>query len=74
MNPAEAIAANLARLSYNASLRARAALRRAAARLSVGQVRRIFLKTAIGLRSAEAIACARRCRSSQLTGWWTQKE
>ena len=38
MNPAEAIAANLARLSYNASLRARAALRRAAARLSVGQV------------------------------------
>jgi len=39
MNPAEAIAANLARLSYNASLRARAALRRAAARLSVGQVK-----------------------------------
>ena len=38
MNPAEAIAANLARLSYNASLRARAALRRAAARLTVGQV------------------------------------
>ena len=38
MNPAEAIAANLARLSYNASLRARAALRRAAARLSIGQV------------------------------------
>jgi hypothetical protein len=21
----------------------------------------------------EAIACARRCRSSRLTGWWTQK-
>ena len=38
MSPAEAIAANLARLSYNASLRARAALRRAAARLSIGQV------------------------------------
>jgi hypothetical protein len=23
---------------------------------------------------SEAIACARRCRSSQLTGWWTRKE
>jgi hypothetical protein len=22
---------------------------------------------------SEAIACARRCRSSQLTGWWNQK-
>jgi hypothetical protein len=22
---------------------------------------------------SEAIACARRCRSSQLTRWWTQK-
>ena len=43
MNPAEAIAANLARLSYNASLRARAALRRAAARLSIGQVSPISL-------------------------------
>ncbi len=38
MNPAEAIAANLARLSYSASLRAKAALRRAASKLSVGQV------------------------------------
>jgi hypothetical protein len=36
----QAIAANLARLSYNASLRARAALRRAAARLTVGQVKK----------------------------------
>jgi hypothetical protein len=23
---------------------------------------------------SEAIACARRCRSSRLTGWWTRKE
>jgi hypothetical protein len=23
---------------------------------------------------SEAVACARRCRSSQLTGWWTPKE
>jgi hypothetical protein len=23
---------------------------------------------------SEAIACARRCRSSPLTGWWIQKE
>jgi hypothetical protein len=23
--------------------------------------------------NSEAIACARRCRSSQLTGWWTRK-
>jgi hypothetical protein len=23
---------------------------------------------------SEAIACARRCRSSRLTRWWTQKE
>jgi hypothetical protein len=23
---------------------------------------------------SEAIACARRCRSSRLAGWWTQKE
>jgi len=38
MNPAEAIAANLARLSYSASLRAKAALRRAASKLSVAQV------------------------------------
>ncbi len=43
MNPAEAIAANLARLSYNASLRAQAALRRAAQRLSVHEVARLAL-------------------------------
>jgi hypothetical protein len=24
--------------------------------------------------TVEAIACARRCRSSRLTGWWTRKE
>jgi hypothetical protein len=24
--------------------------------------------------TSEAVACARRCRLSQITGWWTQKE
>ena len=43
MNPAEAMAANLARLSYTASLRAQAALRRAAQRLSVSEVARLAL-------------------------------
>ena len=43
MNPAEAMAANLARLSYSASLRAQAALRRAAQRLSVSQVAKLAL-------------------------------
>ena len=43
MNPAEAMAANLARLSYNASLRAQAALRRAAQRLSVSEVAKLAL-------------------------------
>jgi solute carrier family 35 protein F5 len=43
MNPAEAIAANLARLSYSASLRAQAALRRAAQRLTVHEVARLAL-------------------------------
>jgi len=43
MNPAEAIAANLSRLSYNASLRAQMALRRAANRLTVWEVFKISL-------------------------------
>ena len=43
MNPAEAMAANLARLSYSASLRAQAALRRAAQRLSVSEVAKLAL-------------------------------
>ena len=43
MNPAEAIAANLSRLSYSASLRAQLALRRAANRLTVGEVVKIAL-------------------------------
>jgi len=40
-NPADALYANLARLSYNASLRAQAALRRAAARLTMAEVARL---------------------------------
>lgn len=43
MNPAEAMAANLARLSYNASLRAQAALQRAAQRLSISSVAKLAL-------------------------------
>lgn len=43
MNPGEAVAANLARLSYSASLRAQAALRRAAQRLTVFEVSRLAL-------------------------------
>jgi len=43
MNPAEAMAANLARLSYNASLRAQAALRRAAQRLPLSAVAKLAL-------------------------------
>ena len=42
MNPAEAIAANLSRLSYNASLRAQMALRRAANRLTVWEVFKVL--------------------------------
>ena len=38
MHPADALYANLARLSYNASLRAQAALRRAASRLTIKEV------------------------------------
>jgi hypothetical protein len=30
--------------------------------------------TAMQLRNSEAITCARRCQSSWLTRWWTQKE
>ena len=43
MNPTEAMAANLARLSYNASLRAQAALRRAAQRLPLSAVAKLAL-------------------------------
>ncbi len=43
MNPSDALYANLARLSYNASLRAQAALRRAASRLTIGEVMRLAL-------------------------------
>jgi hypothetical protein len=28
----------------------------------------------ISIEKSEAIACARRCRSSWLTAWWTRKE
>ena len=43
MHPADALYANLARLSYNASLRAQAALRRAASRLSISEVIQLAL-------------------------------
>ena len=43
MNPAEALSANLARLSYNASLRAQAALQRAASRLTIKEVVQLAL-------------------------------
>ena len=43
MNPAEAIAANLSRLSYNASVRAQQALKRAASRLTVQEVAKLSL-------------------------------
>ena len=43
MNPGEAMAANLARLSYNATLRAQAALRRAAQRLTLQEVAKLAL-------------------------------
>jgi solute carrier family 35 protein F5 len=43
MNPGDALYANLARLSYNASLRAQAALRRAASRLTVREVLQLAL-------------------------------
>ena len=43
MHPADALYANLARLSYNASLRAQAALRRAASRLSIKEVVQLAL-------------------------------
>lgn len=43
MNPADAIAANLSRLSYNASLRAQRALRRAVSRLTVKEVAQLAL-------------------------------
>ena len=43
MNPAQAISANLSRLSYNASLRAHSALRRAASRLTAREVMKLSL-------------------------------
>lgn len=43
MDPADALYANLARLSYSASLRARAALERAASKLSVEEVLKLAL-------------------------------
>ena len=43
MNPAQAISANLSRLSYNASFRAHAALRRAASRLTAREVMKLSL-------------------------------
>ena len=43
MNPAQAISANLSRLSYNASLRAHSALRRAASRLTAKEVMKLSL-------------------------------
>ena len=43
MNPREAMAANLARLSYNASLRAQAAIRKAAQRLTLHEVAKLAL-------------------------------
>ena len=43
MNPGEALAANISRLSYNASLRAHAALRRAASRLTAKEVMKLSL-------------------------------
>ena len=47
MNAAEAITANLSRLSYNASLRAHAVLRRAASRLTAREVMKLSLAFAI---------------------------
>ena len=43
MNPAQGISANLSRLSYNASLRAHAALRKAASRLTTKEVMKLSL-------------------------------
>ena len=43
MNPAHAISANLSRLSYNASIRAHSALRRAASRLTAREVMKLSL-------------------------------
>jgi len=43
MNPAHAMSANLSRLSYNASLRAHSALRRAASRLTAKEVMKLSL-------------------------------
>ena len=43
MNPAHALSANISRLSYNASLRAHSALRRAASRLTAKEVMKLSL-------------------------------
>ena len=50
MNPAQAISANLSRLSYNASLRAHSALRRAASRLTAREVMKLSLAFTIPCR------------------------
>jgi hypothetical protein len=34
----------------------------------------LFERHCHATEKSEAIACARRCRSSRLTRWWTQKE
>jgi hypothetical protein len=33
----------------------------------------LFERHCHAIEKSEAIACARRCRSSRLTGWWIQK-
>jgi hypothetical protein len=33
-----------------------------------------FEKNCCATEKSKATACVKRCRSSQLTGWWTQKE
>jgi hypothetical protein len=34
----------------------------------------LFERNCHATEKSEAIACARRCRSHRLAGWWTQKE
>jgi hypothetical protein len=34
----------------------------------------LFERHCYATEKSEAIACVSRCRSSQLTGWWTRKE
>jgi hypothetical protein len=51
------------------------ASQRKQSRYGVWSVKKVlFEKTAMRLYlKSEALACARRCRPSQLTGWWTRK-